>query len=212
MNLKKVILILILVSLTLILSGNGRKETQHAKEHLHNPQTHTSISQTPEFALLDQNGKEVKLSDHKGKIVVLEWSNYDCPFVKAHYEKNLTMANLAKKYADKNVIWLNINSTKYANIETNKAWALKYKLPFPVLDDHSGKVGRLYGAKTTPHMFVIDTKGETVYQGAIDNSPIGRKVDEYVNYVDNALVELTTGRKISIPQTKPYGCSVKYAK
>lgn len=210
MNLKKAVSILILVSLALVLSGYGRKSKQPAEKYLKDSGSDGSIVKAEEFGLLDHNGKEIKLSDYKGKIVVLEWVNYDCPFVKAHY-KSGTMVNLANQYANKGVIWLSINSTKYADIESNKAWALKYKLPFGVLDDHLGKVGRSYGAQTTPHMFVIDPKGEIVYDGAIDNAPLGRKVDEYVNYVDKALDELSMGQKISVPETKAYGCSVKYA-
>ncbi len=164
----------------------------------------------PQFTLTNFDGKVVNLSDYKGKIVVLEWFNYECPFVKYHYEK-ATMADLAAKYKDKNVVWLAINSTKHLKTEENKAWAEKYKLGYPILDDRTGTVGRAYGALTTPHMYIIDKEGKIVYSGAIDDSPMGRKKEGAVNYVDKALSELLAGKSVTTPQTEPYGCSVKYA-
>ena len=105
----------------------------------------------PDFKLTDANGKEVQLSKLLGHVVVLEWANYDCPFVKAHYNKKThTMKDLAAKYADKKVVWLTINSTHYATAETNKAWAEQHQLKQPVLLDADGKVGKLYGAKNHP--------------------------------------------------------------
>jgi peroxiredoxin len=169
----------------------------------------------PDFTLKDINGKVVQLSTLKGKTVVLEWTNYDCPFVKPHYDTELkTMSKLAAKYADQGVIWLTINSTHYATVETNKAWAEKHQLKQAVLVDGDGKVGKLYQAKTTPHMFVIDKEGKIAYQGAIDNAPMGKKPEdqELVNYVDKALAELLADKKVEIAKTKSYGCSVKYAK
>jgi peroxiredoxin len=163
-----------------------------------------------DFTLTDHNGKQVKLSDYAGKTVVLEWLNYDCPFVKPHYEAR-TFANLAKKYAGNGVVWLTVNSTEYATAQTNKAWAEKYNLARPILDDRAGKVGRLFGATNTPHMFILDTAGKIVYEGAIDNAPLGKVEGEYVNYVDKALAELTAGNSVSLAKTKAYGCTVKYA-
>lgn len=168
--------------------------------------------QAPQFTLKNYDGKEVSLSDYAGKIVVLEWFNYECPFVVYHYEKPKTMAGLADKYKDKDVVWLAVNSTKHLKTEKNRAFAEEHKLGYPILDDRAGKVGRAYGAKTTPHMFIIDAKGKIVYDGGIDNSPMGRKKEDAVNYVDKALAELTAGKAVSTPKTKPYGCSVKYAR
>lgn len=165
----------------------------------------------PEFMLNNFDGKEVSLSDYAGKIVVLEWFNYECPFVKYHYEKVNTMVGLADKYKDKNVVWLAINSTKHLTTEKNKDFAKKYNIGYPILDDRSGQVGRAYGARTTPHMFIISAKGNIVYEGAIDDSPLGRKKEGVINYVDKALEELTSGKPVSTPKTEPYGCSVKYA-
>jgi peroxiredoxin len=166
----------------------------------------------PQFALHDQDGKKVSLSDYAGKTVVLEWFNPDCPFVRYHYRpETRTMARLAGKYRDKGVVWLAINSTHYFDREKNKAFHAKHKLPYAVLDDHAGDVGRAYGAKTTPHMFVVDAKGRIVYRGAIDDNPLGKKPTTR-NHVDAALAELVAGKKVSRPETRPYGCSVKYAK
>jgi len=165
----------------------------------------------PKFTLTNYDGRTISLSDYKGKIVVLEWFNYECPFVKYHYEEAKTMIKLADKYKDKNVVWLAINSTVHLTTEKNEEFADKHKLSYPILDDRSGKTGRAYGAKTTPHMFIIDTEDRVAYSGAIDNSPLGKKKEGVINYVDRALAELTTGKMVSIPNTKPYGCSVKYA-
>ncbi|HEW78796.1 MAG TPA: thioredoxin family protein [Phycisphaerales bacterium] len=165
----------------------------------------------PEFKLKNYDGKMVSLSDYKGKIVVLEWYNYECPFVKHHYEKLNTMVNLADKYKAKNVVWLAINSTSHLTTEKNKEFAEEHKVSYPMLDDRSGKVGRAYKARTTPHIFIINTEGMIVFDGAIDNSPLGRRKKGVINYVDKALGELTSGKKISISRTKPYGCTVKYA-
>jgi peroxiredoxin len=122
------------------------------------------------------------------------------------------MVDLARKYKSQNVVWLAVNSTGHTTPEANKAFAARYKLPFAILDDRSGEVGRAYGAKTTPHMYVIDPRGNIVYDGAIDDSPMGKKKDGAVNYVDKALTELARGKAVSTAKTKPYGCSVKYRK
>jgi peroxiredoxin len=164
------------------------------------------------FTLPNQDGKEVNLSDFKGKIVVLEWMNYDCPFVKAEYSAKV-MKNLSEKYAKQGVVWLAINSTNYADAKGDEAFIKEYQLPYPVLLDKDGKTGKLYKAMTTPHLFIIDGQGKIVYRGAVDNAPLAKKPEKeaYVNYVQKALDELLAGKAVSIPQTKPYGCSVKYA-
>ncbi|MHC4572786.1 MAG: redoxin domain-containing protein [Planctomycetota bacterium] len=166
----------------------------------------------PAFTLTTFDRKTISLSDYNGKIVVLEWFNDECPFVRYHYEKANTMVQVAKKYADKNVVWLAINSTSHTTPEQNRAFANKHELPYPILDDSSGTVGRAYGARSTPHMYILDAKGGIVYTGAIDNSPLGRKKEGVINYVDTALAELTGNQALSIPSTRPYGCSVKYAR
>jgi peroxiredoxin len=164
----------------------------------------------PAFTLEDQDGNKFSLSELSGKIIVLEWLNPDCPFVQRHYRAR-TMTTLAEKYKDKDVVWVAINSTHYMNKEDDKKWIEEYKLPYPILDDSSGKVGMLYGAKTTPHMFIINQSGTLVYQGAIDDDPKGAKNGDALNYVDKTLDEVIDGKPVSMSQTKSYGCLVKYA-
>jgi peroxiredoxin len=119
------------------------------------------------------------------------------------------MTTLAEEYGD--VVWIAINSTHYMTKEDDKTWVEKYNLSYPILDDNPGKVGRVYGAKTTPHMFIIDKSGILVYQGAIDDDPGGSKKGNALNYVNKALEEIEAGRAVTVSQTKPYGCSVKYS-
>jgi peroxiredoxin len=165
----------------------------------------------PGFTLTDQTGNSVSLSDYAGKIVVLEWINPECPFVQRHY-KAKTMMGLVEKYKGKDVVWLAVNSTKSADLKFNAGWVSDHGLTYPILDDHEGKVGRLYSAKTTPHMYIIDAGGKLVYRGAIDDDPGGSSDGaKRVNYVEKALDELLSGQPVSTPQTKSYGCSVKYA-
>jgi len=171
-----------------------------------------AVNKAPSFILKSFDGKTISLSSYKGKIVVLEWFNLECPYVKYHYDTAHTMVELANKYKDKNVVWLAVNSTNHTTAGANIEFAQKHKLSYPILDDRSGEVGRSYGAKTTPHMFIIDSGGNNVYRGAIDNSPMGRVKEAVVNYVEKALKELTSGKSVSFARNKSYGCSVKYAK
>ncbi len=167
----------------------------------------------PPFKLNSFDGKTVDLAELRGKIVVLEWFNFECPFSKYHYATKPTMVELAKKYQDKDVVWLAINSTSHTQPAPNIAFAKEYSLPYPILDDRDGKVGRAYGAQTTPHMIVITPRGNIVYDGAIDNAPLGSVAGggEPVNYVDRVLSRLTAGESVTPETTKPYGCTVKYA-
>jgi peroxiredoxin len=168
----------------------------------------------PDFTLVNYDGKEVKLADYKGKIVVLEWFNYECPFSRYNYEKTTADNDLAAKYKDKNVVWLAINSTGHQAAEKNKEFAAQFKVEHPILDDSTGTVGRAYGAMTTPHIFIIDAKGNIAYKGALDNAPLGKtpENEKYVNYADKALDELTADKPVTTAETKSYGCSVKYGK
>lgn len=178
------------------------------------PDPEPSGKKAPDFALKSFDGKETSLGALKGKIVVLEWINFECPFSKYHYETKTTMADMAKKYKAKGVTWLAINSTNHTKAAANTAFAKKHKLPYPILNDIPGEVGKAYGARTTPHIFVIDKTGSIAYDGAIDNAPLGKiaKNEKYVNYVSQALDALLAGKPITTKQTKSYGCSVKYAK
>ena len=164
----------------------------------------------PDFALADENGKIHRLSDYKGKTVILEWTNQDCPYVKKHYERK-TFNTMHGKLDSKNTIWLAINSTHYNTPQMSIKAKKANKLPYPILQDPDGTVGKRYGAKTTPHMFIIDPKGILAYDGAIDNSPWG-EAKAPVNYVENALASILKGKAPQKASTAPYGCSVKYAK
>jgi peroxiredoxin len=172
----------------------------------------------PDFALPDLDGKTVKLSEYKGKTVVLEWFNPECPFVRASHTKG-SLVGEAKKHTGKGIVWLAINSgapgKQGAGAEKSRTGLKTYGLEHPVLLDESGAVGRQYGATNTPHMFVIDKTGKLVYRGAIDNSPDGEgespQGGKLVNYVDAALDDLAAGRAVQTAETKAYGCGVKYA-
>tara|TARA_Y100001934_G_scaffold277534_1_gene376574 strand:+ start:489 stop:1085 length:597 start_codon:yes stop_codon:yes gene_type:complete len=164
--------------------------------------------QAPNFTLVDSAGKKHVLNSYRGKTVVLEWTNPKCPFVVRHYDSE-TMKKLAEAFASNSFIWLAIDSSYYANTKTSADWAVKYGHTYPTLLDMNGKVGRLYQAKTTPHMFVIDSNGIVRYEGAIDSDPWGNSATS-TNYVANALQSLRDGKSIQPNFTKAYGCSVKY--
>ena len=162
-----------------------------------------------DFVLTDQDGSKVTLADYAGKVIVLEWTNPDCPFVRRHYSMG-TMVDLARRYALRDVVWLAVNSTQGYDRARNKAWHWARSLPYPVLDDHTGRFGRLLVARASPHMFILDKTGEVVYSGAIDDDVSGDK-DERVNYVQRALEEILAGKLVSTARTRPYGCTIKYA-
>ncbi len=171
----------------------------------------------PEFSLTDLEGKPHKLSDYRGKTVVLEWFNPGCPFVKyAHGEGPLK--DMAATYTGKGVVWLAINSgapgKQGHGREANTAAKAEWNMGHPILLDETGEVGHTYGAAKTPHTYVVDPEGKLVYRGALDNAPIGT-VDgggEHMNYLANALDALAAGKPIEQADVAPYGCSVKYAK
>ncbi len=171
-----------------------------------------TVGQTaPQFTLQDQDGQEVDLAKLRGKIVVLEWTNPDCPFVQRHYQAK-TMSTLADRFRERDVVWLAVNSTHYMDAGKDRAWRTDQGFAYPVLDDRAGAVGGAYGAKTTPHMFVVDRNGALVYQGAIDDDAAGAKGSAARNYVAEALADVTAGKSVRVAETKPYGCSVKYSK
>lgn len=172
----------------------------------------------PDFELKDTAGQSRKLSDFKGKYVVLEWVNHGCPFVVKHYGSR-NMQGLQKEATGKDVVWLSICSSaegkqgyhtaeEWQNVNHEKGFA-----GTAVLLDPAGAVGRQYGARTTPHMYVVDPNGTLIYQGAIDDKPSTDQDDipGAKNYVRVALDEAIAGKPVSQGQTKPYGCSVKYA-
>lgn len=170
----------------------------------------------PDFTLPDLDGKTVQLSQFKGKTVVLEWFNPDCPFVKANHTKG-SLKGMAKRFADKGIVWLAVNSSAAGKqghgADVNRKGKETYGMDYPILLDEKGEVGKMYGARTTPHMYIIDPQGVLVYKGAIDNTPGSdpEPEDKVVNYVETALGELSAGKPVTTKETEPYGCSVKYA-
>lgn len=181
-------------------------------------QTATVGQPAPDFSALDTAGKTVKLSDFKGKHVVLEWTNPGCPFVVKHYGSG-NMPALQKEFTGKGVVWLAINSTETGSADYRKSadlatWLAGQKAsPSATLMDESGRIGKAYGARTTPHMYIVNPQGVLVYAGGIDSIPSAR-VDDIktaTNYVRQSLGEALAGKPISAAVTRPYGCSVKYA-
>lgn len=173
-------------------------------------------SAAPDFTLPDATGKTHKLSDYKGKYVVLEWFNADCPFVKKHYGSD-NMQKLQQEAASRGLVWLSINSSapgKEGNLTADAAKKVMGDLKMKstaLLLDPDGKAGQAYGAKNTPHMFVINQAGK-LNEGAIDSKPSANPADiaDATNYVKAALTDAMAGKPVGTPNTKPYGCSVKY--
>ena len=178
-------------------------------------------NKAPDFKLRDTEGSTHQLSQYEGKVVVLEWFNPGCPFVK--YVHNNAIMN--KKYEtiiqektneDNSVVWLAVNSSAVgkqgAGLKVNEQAREKWGLKYPVLLDETGEVGKQYNAMTTPQMYVINRKGVLVYAGALDNAPMGKASGKEEAYFDDALKAVLKGEAVQVAQTKPYGCSVKYAK
>ena len=168
----------------------------------------------PNFTLTDTNGQERSLSDYKGRIVVIEWINPECPYVRHCYETKAMQGAYEKvKQLDKGVAWLAINTTPGTTAPANNMWISKYDVKYPLLLDKRGKVGRLYDARRTPQMFVIDKEGVIRYTGAIDdNSLLNKRPAEITNYVVNAVKQLVDGETVTPDSTKAYGCTIKYSR
>ena len=170
----------------------------------------------PAFTVVDLAGKPVNLADYKGKTLVLEWHNFGCPFVQKHYRSG-NMQSLQKKYAG-DVVWLAVNSTHKSSWDYTEPAKLTTQLkdfgaaPAKYLVDEPGTMGMAYGAKTTPHMYIVDPSGKVVYNGAIDDKRSTHLDDVKTakNYVVAALEELKAGKPVSTASTTPYGCTVKY--
>lgn len=170
----------------------------------------------PDFTLEDTAGKPVTLSRFKGQPVVLEWTNPGCPFVRKHYSGNLQA--LQKAYTGRGVVWLAINSTEDASADYLTPPQLarwmqeKNAAPTATLMDDEGRVGQAYGARVTPHMYIVNAQGVLVYAGGIDSIPSARvaDIDKATNYVRQGLDELLAGQPLSKPTSLPYGCSIKY--
>jgi peroxiredoxin len=171
----------------------------------------------PGFTITDTAGKAVRLADYKGKFVVLEWTNPECPFVRKHYSSG-NMQGLQKEWGGRDVVWLTINSTNASHSEFKPpremaSWMQSQgATPAATLLDSTSATGRAYSAKTTPHMFVVDPGGKVVYAGAIDDKRSSNPADAKTanNYVRAALTESMAGKPVTVASTTPYGCSVKY--
>ena len=171
----------------------------------------------PAFSLTDSNGKTRTLEEFKGKTVVLEWTNAECPFVKKHYGSGNMQAQ-QKEATGAGVVWLSINSGapgKQGQLDgagANAQIKTSNGAPTAYLLDPEGTAGKSYGAKTTPHMYVIDGQGVLRYMGGIDSiqSADAADIPKATQYVKQALAELTGGKPVSVPVSQPYGCSVKY--
>lgn len=173
------------------------------------PATGVAIGKpAPDFKLKDVDGKDVKLADYKGKVVVLEWANVGCPVCQRH-AKGETASKVMGNFKDKPVVWINIDSTGDAKPEDCKKFATANKLGTYLMDP-TGATGKAYGAKTTPHCFVIDQKGNLAYMGAIDDDNDGIKGDKAKSYVKDAIDAVLKGSTVATATTDPYGCSVKY--
>ncbi len=173
--------------------------------------------QAPDFKGTDSHGKTESLSQYRGKFVVLEWANKGCPYEQKHYGSG-NMEKLQREWTGKGVVWLSVISSapgQQGNVtpgEENAYLSEMHAAPTAAILDASGQIGRLYEAKTTPHMFVIDPNGKIVYQGAIDDAPSTdpSTVNAAHNYVAAALAESMAGKPVTTAVTRPYGCSVKY--
>jgi peroxiredoxin len=171
----------------------------------------------PEMSVPDTTGATHSLSAYKGKFVVLEWVNFECPFVGKHYGSG-HMQKLQKDYTGKGVVWLSVNSSRaggqghYTSDKVNAILKEKGAAPSAYLLDTAGTVGRAYGARTTPHMFIIDPKGTLIYAGGIDDTPSTDQADMKAakNFVSQALDEAMAGKPVTIASSQAYGCSVKY--
>ena len=176
-------------------------------------------SPAPDFNAQDTNGRTHALSQYKGKFVVLEWHNRECPYTRKHYESG-NMERLQREWTSKGVAWFTVISSApgqqgYMTAEQENAYVSQIKAsPTAVLLDPTGQVGHLYSAKTTPHMFIINPEGVMIYDGAIDDKPTPNAADIATsrNYVSQALEEAMAGKPVSTPVSRPYGCSVKYAR
>jgi len=172
----------------------------------------------PNFTLSDSNGRSVSLADFKGKTIVLEWTNHECPYVRKHYGGQ-NMQALQKKWTGKGVVWLTVISSHPGaqgfvhGLEANKLTDERGAAPTAVLLDPKGGVGRGYGAQVTPHMYVISGDGALVYMGGIDDKPSTRLEDLKTarNFVDAALSEVVAGKPVSVKTSRPYGCTIKYS-
>ncbi|GGC57934.1 redoxin domain-containing protein [Chelatococcus reniformis] len=202
----------------LVLSALGVAALGASAAYAATPSAAAKVGQpAPAFSATDARGKPVSLAALKGKTVVLEWSNHECPFVQKHYTG--AMQALQKKWTGQGIVWLTVLSSApgeqggVSPTEANKLSVDRGAAPTDVVMDPKGELGRLYGARTTPDMYVITPDGTLAYMGAIDDKPSTNQADLKTarNYVDEALVAVTTGKPVAVSATRSYGCSIKYS-
>ena len=180
--------------------------------------TATVGAAAPAFSLASSNGPSISLADHRGKIVVLEWTNHDCPYVRKHYETQ-NMQTLQKEATGQGIVWLTVISSApgtqghVSGGQANELTKTRNAAPSAVLFDPTGAVGKAYGATNTPHMYVVGRDGTLLYAGAIDDKPTSRRSDVpgAQNYVRAALASVAAGQPVKVPITRAYGCTIKYA-
>lgn len=209
-------LVSLLVSVSVVVGCGSSSATEPVRAAIGQP--------APDFTLPALDGAPHTLSALRGRTVVLEWFNPGCPYVQHAHGEGGALAGLAKRHdvvpgsepgkAADGVAWLAINSgapgKQGHGLDTNREAADRWDMDHPVLLDEDGRVGRTYGAATTPHLFVIDPAGTLVYAGAVDNRPLGRGEGDVVPFLERALADVAAGRPVATSSTKPYGCSVKY--
>ena len=168
-------------------------------------------SKAPKFRLRGSDGKTVRLADHAGKIVVLEWVNPECPIAKQYYDRKIPQ-KLARKYQDEGVVWLGINSGRDQTAQQNRKFVETFDLDYPILEDPAGAIARLYGAKSTPHVFIIDRQGTIAYNGAVDDSTRSSRAKKktITHFVEDALSALVAGNTVKVPFTQPVGTTIAY--
>ncbi|MGQ0628113.1 MAG: thioredoxin family protein [Phycisphaerales bacterium] len=196
-------------------ADKAEKKAEKKEEKKAEGKTEAKIGETvPNFKLTDTDGKSIDLAEYgKGKVVVIEWYNPGCPFVVKHHEVNPTFKNLTKEYAGKDVVFLAVNSSapgkqghgKQMNADSKKQWSIDY----PIVLDEDGKVGKMYGAKHTPDVYIVGKDGKLAYLGAVDNDQSAQKVGDK-NYIKMAVDELLAGKAVTTKESKRYGCGVKY--
>jgi peroxiredoxin len=189
--------------------AEGTSAANQAEQAAQEAPARAAVGETaPDFTLTDQAGTQHSLAQYRGKVVVLEWINPDCPYVQRHYQAQ-TMKRMVDEFPSDRVVWLAVDSSHTVQPDGSQEWREEHGLTYPILQDPQGNVGRTYEARTTPHMYVIDPQGVLRYAGAIDDDPRDRS-DEDTNYVRDAVTAILAGNDPPVSSTQPYGCTVKY--
>lgn len=195
-----------------VTNGNASKSNAAASPFASDPKAKAELGKpAPDFTLHDLDGKTVRLSDYRGKTIVLEWFDPTCPYCKYAYSDEGPLKTMPERYMAQGIVWLSINSAgpdaRGSAVDLNQSFVKEHGMKAPLLLDPTGEVGKKYEAKTTPHMYVINEKGLLVYHGALDNAPIGKVPADAtkMNYIDAALNDLKSGHAVTAAETRPYG-------